>query len=78
MPSTRLQLIPSNITRNSGRGKDSWGVNVVIEGSLARKRFGLVNHTTGTAPGQGLLLYGTVVVSIRNDVLYVGASSFSL
>lgn len=78
MEASRVQLAFNNATRNSGRAKGPWGVNVLVDGPRIRKRFGLVDHTSGTAPGQGLLMYGTTAVSIRNDVLYVGASSFAL
>jgi len=75
---SRVQLAFNNATRNSGRAKGPWGVNVLVDGPRVRKRFGLTAHTSGTSPGQGLLMYGTTAVSIRNDVLYVGASSFAL
>ena len=78
MEASRVQLAFNNATRNSGRAKGPWGVNVLVDGPWIRKRFGLVDHTSGTAPGQGLLMSGTVAVSIRNDVLWVGASSFAL
>ncbi len=78
MEASRVQLAFSNATRNSGRVKGPWGVNVLVDGPRIRKRFGLTAHTSGTSPGQGLLMYGTTAVSIRNDVLWVGASSFAL
>lgn len=78
MEASRVQLAFNNATRNSGRVKGPWGVNVLVDGPRVRKRFGLTAHTSGTSPGQGLLMYGAVVVSIRNDVLWVGASSFAL
>lgn len=78
MEASRVQLAFNNATRNSGRVKGPWGVNVLVDGPRIRKRFGLVDHTSGAAPGQGLLMYGAVAVSIRNDVLWVGASSFTL
>lgn len=78
MEASRVQLAFNNATRNSGRAKGPWGVNVLVDGPRVRKRFGLTAHTSGTSPGQGLLMYGAVVVSIRNDVLWVGASSFAL
>jgi len=74
----RIQLASSNTTRNSTRTKGQWGVNILVDGPRVKKRFGLIDHTSGTSPGQGLLMYGTVAVSIRNDTLYVGASSFAL
>lgn len=49
-----------------------------IEGSRVRKRFGLTLDTAGASPGQGLLIYGTAKVSIRNDTLYVDGTSFAL
>ena len=48
------------------------GVNVFHDSGRIRKRFGLTLDTSGASPGQGLLIYGTSKVSIRNDTLYVG------
>lgn len=74
----RLSLIIANSSRDSTRLKGSWGVNVFQDSGRIRKRFGLVLDTSGSSPGQGLLIYGTSKVSIRNDILYVGGTSFSL
>lgn len=74
----RLSLITANTSRDSTRLKGSWGINVFQDSGRIRKRFGLVLDTSGSSPGQGLLIYGTSKVSIRNDILYVGGTSFSL
>lgn len=76
--SLRLSLITANTSRDSTRLKGSWGINVFQDSGRIRKRFGLVLDTSGSSPGQGLLIYGTSKVSIRNDILYVGGTSFSL
>jgi len=74
----RVPLASANTTRNSTRTRGQWAVNIFVDGSKAKKRFGLVDHTTGASPGQGLFIYGTTAVSIRNDTLYVGGTSFAL
>lgn len=74
----RLSLVTENTSRDGVRSKGSWGVNVFHDSGRIRKRFGLTLDTSGVAPGQGLLIYGTSKVSIRNDTLYVGLTSFVL
>ncbi len=74
----RTPLIFQSVTRDAARAKGSWLTNMWIEGSRVRKRFGLTLDTAGTSPGQGLLIYGTAKVSIRNDTLYVDGTSFAL
>lgn len=74
----RVSLALQNLSRNSSRTKDAWGVNVLIDNGKLYKRTGMTLDTSGTSPGQGLFVYGTSKVSIRNDILYVDASSFSL
>lgn len=74
----RLSLVTENTSRDGIRSKGSWGVNVFHDSGRIRKRFGLTLDTDGVAPGQGLLIYGTSKVSIRNDTLYVGRTSFVL
>lgn len=74
----RVSLALPNLSRNSSRTRDAWGVNVFIDNGKLYKRTGMILDTSGTFPGQGLFVYGTSKVSIRNDVLYVDASSFSL
>ncbi len=76
--SIRLSLVTDNTSRNHTRAKGSWGVNVFHDSGRIRKRFGLTYDISGVAPGQGLLIYGTFKVSIRNDTLYVGLTSFVL
>lgn len=74
----RLSLVTDNTSRDGTRAKGSWGVNVFHDSGRIRKRFGLTLDTSGASPGQGLLIYGTSKVSIRNDTLYVGGTSFAL
>jgi len=74
----RLSLVTANTSRDGTRLKGSWGVNVFQDSGRIRKRFGIVLDTSGASPGQGLLIYGTSKVSIRNDTLYVGGTSFAL
>jgi len=74
----RTPLIFQSVTRDAARAKGSWLTNMWIEGSRVRKRFGLTLDTAGASPGQGLLIYGTAKVSIRNDTLYVDGTSFAL
>lgn len=74
----RTPLIFQSVTRDAARTKGSWLTNMWIEGSRVRKRFGLTLDTTGASPGQGLLIYGTAKVSIRNDTLYVDGADFTL
>ncbi len=74
----RTPLIFQSVTRDAARTKGSWLTNMWIEGSRVRKRFGLTLDTAGASPGQGLLIYGTAKVSIRNDTLYVDGADFTL
>lgn len=74
----RLSLVIDNTSRNQTRAKGSWGVNVFQDSGRIRKRFGLTLDTFGESPGQGILIYGPSSVSIRNDTLYVGRTSFTL
>ena len=74
----RTPLIFQSVTRDATRTKGSWLTNMWIEGFRVRKRFGLTLDTAGASPGQGLLIYGTSKVSIRNDTLYVDGVSFAL
>ena len=74
----RTPLIFQSVTRDAARTKGSWLTNMWIEGSRVRKRFGLTLDTSGASPGQGLLIYGTAKVSIRNDTLYVDGADFTL
>lgn len=74
----RTPLIFQSVTRDATRTKGSWLTNMWVEGSRVRKRFGLTLDTAGASPGQGLLIYGTAKISIRNDMLYVDGADFTL
>jgi len=74
----RLSLSIDNTSRDGTRAKGSWGVNIFQDSGRIRKRFGLTLDTFGESPGQGILIYGTSSVSVRNDTLYIGRTSFTL
>ena len=74
----RLSLSIDNTSRDGTRAKGSWGVNIFQDSGRIRKRFGVVLDIPGVTPGQGIFIYGTSKVSIQNDVLYIGHTSFVL
>lgn len=78
----REPLVVTNETRNDGRDTDSWGTNCLVEAVYEKvyavKRFGLSAPTAGASPGQGLFSWNSSIVKVQNDVLKVGASSYTL
>jgi hypothetical protein len=65
-------------SRDSSRARGPWAVNTYVDQGRLRKRFGTALDTSGSSPGQGVLIYGTTKVRVCNDTLYVGGSSFAL
>lgn len=81
MPATtaRIPLAVSNASRDSSHSKDVWSINVFLDNSYVRKRPGLYIDTYGgTGPGQGLFVWGTNRVWIRNDTLRVQDTEYAL
>jgi len=71
-----LQVLSSS--RDSNRTKGPWAINCFPDENKIMKRPGFSLNASGTTPGQGLFNYTTSIVSVQNDVLKVGASSFPL
>ena len=65
-------------TRDALRVKDGWAANVFQDKERAVKRPGFSLTTAGAAPGQGIFNWTGSVVRVHNDVLKVGASSYTL
>ena len=75
---SRSPLAFSSESRDALRQRDSWAVNVYVDGQRARKRPGFGTKVSGTTPGQGLFNWTGSIVSIQNDILHVGAGTYSL
>lgn len=78
MATLRIPAAVKSASRDSTRVRGPWSINTYVDQGKLRKRFGTTLDTSGSSPGQGVLIYGTTKVRICNDTLYVGGSSFAL
>ena len=78
MEPVRSPLLVPNNSRDQTRVKGSWAVNIYGSGQRARKRPGFGGLVAGTTPGQGLFNWTGSIVSVQNDVLHVGAVTYTL
>lgn len=74
----RHALPEGTSSRDATKDKGGWGTNIFLELPRVVKRPGMALNSTRTSPGQGLWNYSAALVSVSNDVLKVGANTFTL